>query len=102
MCAAVQVLGKAVTLTPTNKYKHMMRTEKVNITVHRYRDSIGQSVHVTTDLYNLLIYATPRQWDEREQQVLRYLLSSLVYQQCVAALLIPPGSKRAFWSMLHI
>ena len=70
-CSAVQVNTNPVNLTATNDYQQSLATKNVNITVHKYRDNMGQTAHLITDLYNLLVYATPQQWDEEAQQVTR-------------------------------
>lgn len=63
--------GALVNLTAANNYEHKLEGEKVNVTVYKYRAGMGQSVHMTTDLYDLIVYVTPRQWDEEVQEVAR-------------------------------
>ena len=69
--SAVLVNDEAVNLTAANQYQETMNFPKVSFAAHKYRTSMGESVHMVTDLYNLLVYATPKQWEEDSQQVER-------------------------------
>lgn len=68
---AVALNGEVVNLTASNSYEQTFQNSEVNVVVHKYRQMIGQTVHLTTRLYNILIYASPRQWDEKFQEVTR-------------------------------
>ena len=37
----------------------------------QYQVGLGETVKLASDLYNLLVYATPKAWDEATQQMNR-------------------------------
>lgn len=67
----MQVNDQAINLSAANDYQHSGQGKTVNVTVHKYREGLGQAVHMTTALYNFLVHATPKQWDEAVQEDLR-------------------------------
>ena len=68
---AVAINGSAVNFTAANNYEYHLTAGTLDLTAHKYRTELGQSVHMTTDLYNLLVYVTPRQYDQEIQQLVR-------------------------------
>lgn len=68
----MEINGEPVVLTAANNFQQNIKAGVVNTTVHKYREGVGQTVHMTTNLYNLLVYATPKQWDAAAQEVTRY------------------------------
>jgi len=67
----VKIDGKPVDLNQDNGFQAAHQTDKVNVTVHKYREHLGNTVHLITNLYNLLVVATPKEWNEELQDSVR-------------------------------
>lgn len=68
---AVTLNGETINLSASNNYEETFQTADVLVVIHKYRELMGQTIHLTTSLYTILIYATPHQWDEEYQEVTR-------------------------------
>jgi hypothetical protein len=67
----VKIDGQPVELSQDNRFLSSHQTDKVNVTVHKYRENLGQTVHMITNLYNMLVIAAPSQWSEEAQETVR-------------------------------
>lgn len=63
--------GEQVVLTNENNFESSMTSPKVNVTTHKFREELGETVHVVTDIYNFMLYASPRKWDEENKVINR-------------------------------
>lgn len=60
----VLINGEPVDLNQDNSFQAGHYTDKVNITVHKYREHLGNTAHLITNLYNMMVVATPSGWNE--------------------------------------
>jgi len=67
----VVINGKPVILTQENNFESIATFDKLNVTTHKYREGLGETVHLVSDVFDFLVYATPRAWDEETKEMNR-------------------------------
>ena len=68
---AVMINGESVLLNQQNNYEDIQNFGRLNVTTHKFRAGLGETVHLVSDLFDFLVSAAPSAWDEETQQMNR-------------------------------